>query len=110
MISALVPQSFSRRVAKCQPRTQASSRYLGDQRRLGTERDSASTNFSRRAWQATSHPKTPWTTGNEAGEMSAVFLRLPKWKISEYSLNSGSLKNIIVFLALTNRFKLFSQI
>ena len=50
MISALVPQSFSGEasgeVAKCQPRTQASSHYLGDQRRPGTERDSASANSS----------------------------------------------------------------
>ena len=48
-ISARIPQSFrgetSGGVAKCQPRTQASSRYPSDQRRLGTERDSASASF-----------------------------------------------------------------
>ena len=50
-----------------QPRTQACSRYLSDQRRLGTERDSVLGEFSRQAWQVTSHPKSPRTTGNEAG-------------------------------------------
>ena len=50
-----------------QPRTQACSRYPSDQRRLGTERDSVLGEFSRQAWQVTSHPKSPRTTGNEAG-------------------------------------------
>ena len=47
-----------------QPRTQACSRYPSGQRRLGTERDSLG-EFSRQAWQVTSHPKSPRTTGNE---------------------------------------------
>ena len=46
-----------------QPRTQGCSRYPSDQRRRGE--------FSRQAWQVTSavtsHPKSPRTTGNEAG-------------------------------------------
>ena len=50
---------------KEQPRTQASSRYPSYQRRLGTECDGE---LSRQAWQATSHPKSPRTTGNEAGK------------------------------------------
>ena len=50
-----------------QPRTQTCSRYPSDQRRLGTERDSVLGEFSRQAWQVTSHPKSPRTTGNEAG-------------------------------------------
>ena len=50
-----------------QPRTQACSRYPSDQRRLGTERDSVLGEFSRQAWQVTSLPKSPRTTGNEAG-------------------------------------------
>ena len=46
-----------------QPRTQASSRYPSNKVRLGTERD---IEFSRQAWQVTSHPKSPRTTKNEA--------------------------------------------
>ena len=45
-----------------QPRTQASSRYPSYKRRLGTESE-----FSRQAWQVMSDPKSPRTTGNEAG-------------------------------------------
>ena len=51
--------------------TQASSRYPSYQRRLGTECE-----FSRQAWQVTSHPKSPRTTGNEAG--TTRLLQQPK--------------------------------
>ena len=56
---------YRRKVLSEQPRTQACSRYPSGQRRLGTERDSLG-EFSRQAWQVTSHPKSPRTTGNEA--------------------------------------------
>ena len=46
------------------PCTQASSRYPSYQKRLGTECD---IEFSRQAWQVTSHPESPRTTENEAG-------------------------------------------
>ena len=46
------------------PCTQASSRYPSYQKRLGTECD---IEFSRQAWQVTSHPESPRTTGNEVG-------------------------------------------
>ena len=52
---------YRRKILSEQPRTQACSRYPSGQRRLGTERE-----FSRQAWQVTSHPKSPRTTGNEA--------------------------------------------
>ena len=51
--------------------TQASSRYPSYQRRLGTECE-----FSRQAWQVTSHPKSPRTTWNEAG--TTRLLQQPK--------------------------------
>ena len=54
-----------------QPRPQACLRYPSDQRRLGTERYSE---FSRQAWQVTSHPKSPRTTGNEAGSRSFPYI------------------------------------
>ena len=44
----------------------ASSRYPSYQRRLGTE-------FSRLAWQVTSHPKSPRTTGNEAVQVTVIW-------------------------------------
>ena len=56
---------------KSQLRTQASSRYPSYQRRLGTERDSEFFwgEFSRQAWQVTSHRKSLRTTGYEAVEI-----------------------------------------
>ena len=59
-----------------QPRTQACSRYPSDQRRLGTERDSVLGEFSRQAWQVTSHQKSPRTTGNEAGRILVVVVKV----------------------------------
>ena len=55
-----------------QPRTQASSRYPSYQRRLGTKCDSE---LSRQAWQVTSHPKSPRTTGNEAGRILIITIK-----------------------------------
>ena len=57
----------SRNEVWSRPRTQASSRYPSYQRRLGTECDSVLGELSRQAWQVTSYPKSPRTTGNEAG-------------------------------------------
>ena len=58
-----------------QPRTQDCSRYPSDQRRFGTERD-------RQIFRAvTSHPKSPRTTGNEAGGYNSpggLFLESPR--------------------------------
>ena len=71
-----------------QPRTQASSRHLSYQRRLGTERESE---FSLQASQVTSQPKSPRTTGNEAASLTlaTIFANL---------LEKQTSKNIYIFL------------
>ena len=82
------------------PRTQACSRYPSDQRRLGTERDSE---FSRQAWQVTSHPKSPRTTGNEAAGKHIHLCRYRARSIelcelkddSHFSGGGGQCKNAI---------------
>ena len=65
-----------------QPRTQDCSRYPSDQRRLGTERDRQIFPTSLTGdVNVTSHPKSPRTTGNEAGGYNSpggLFLESPR--------------------------------
>ena len=85
-------------VPKPQSRIQAGSLYPSDQGRLGTE-------FFRQAWQVTSHPKSPWTTGNKAAPYvvpksfllwisSRIFEHRTSWLLEAAHLKLTQLKQI----------------
>ena len=80
-----MPVGNSKWVKNHQPRTQACSRYPSDQR----------SEFSRQAWQVTSHPKSPRTTGKMAEKSSflcsivSLFYYILKQLFTSVSVDCG---------------------